>query len=83
MKGLVLTSTNSSNQLIFMLLGGSEGDAPILTADGRHLLAARTWLPQVLLSTSARGNQTKNSRRKLPGFVDHEERDQVRTFTPP
>ena len=65
-----------------MLLGGSEGDAPILTADGRHLLAPRTELPQILRS-SARGNQTKNSRRKLPGFVDYEERDQVRTFTPP
>ena len=42
MKGLVLTSENISKQLIFMLLGGSEGDDPILTADGRHLFAPRT-----------------------------------------
>ena len=83
MKGLVLTSENSSKQLIFTLLGGSEGDDPILTADGRYFLAPLSQVPQIRLSSSTGGNHTQNSRRELQGFVDNDERDQVRTFTLP
>ena len=83
MKGLVLTSENSSKQLIFTLLGGSEGVDLILSADGRRLLASLSQVPQIRLSSSAGGNHTKNSQKELRGFVDYDERDQVKTSTLP
>ena len=82
-EGLVLTSENSSKQLIFTLLGGSEGVDLILSADGRRLLASLSQVPQIRLSSSAWGNHTENCQKELWGFVDYDERDQVRTFTLP
>ena len=64
-EGLVLTSENSSKQLIFTLLGGSEGVDLILSADGRRLLASLSQVPQIRLSSSAWGNHTENCQKEL------------------